>query len=205
MEAFRNGVDVYADFASNVFGQTVTKKQQPNHRFIGKVGVLALGYGCGAEKFYRMVITQARQYGIALDGLFDEGIAEVTVKTYRKLFDRIPAMWRQLDRLQRHVLLNDHAQEVELGPVTIMPRRIHLPNGLFLRYDDPAEDLWGGKLFENICQALARVIIMQAALRLDGGGQGQTVRQRLGDAMRRKMPEGAGWIRHGYGLRAVLG
>ena len=51
-----------------------------------------------------------------------------------------------------------------------MPRRIYLPNGLFLRYDDPAEDLWGGKLLENICQALARVIIMEAALRLDQRG-----------------------------------
>jgi DNA polymerase len=165
-EAFRNGIDVYADFASNVFGQAVTKKKQPNHRFIGKVGVLSLGYGCGAERFYRMVVTQALQYGIALDGLFDEGVADVTVNTYRTLFDRIPAMWRQLDRLLRFILLNDHAQEMDLGPVTIMPRRIYLPNGLFLRYDDPAEDLWGGKLLENICQALARVIIMQAALRL---------------------------------------
>jgi hypothetical protein len=170
VEAFRNGIDVYAGFASNVFGQPVTKKEQPNHRFIGKVGVLSLGYGCGAEKFYRMVITQARQYGIALDGLFDEGVAEVTVNTYRTLFDRIPAMWRRLDRLLRFVLMNDYAQEMELGPVTIMPRRIYLPNGLFLRYDDSAEDLWGGQLFENICQALARVIIMQAALRLDQRG-----------------------------------
>jgi DNA polymerase I-like protein with 3'-5' exonuclease and polymerase domains len=47
------------------------------------------------------------------------------------------------------------------------PKRIWLPNGLSLRYDDPAEDLWGGKLLENICKALARVIIMQAALRLN--------------------------------------
>jgi len=149
-EAFRNGVDVYADFASNVFGQTVTKKEQPNHRFIGKVGVLSLGYGCGAERFYRMVITQARQYGIVLDGLFDEGVAEVTVNTYRTLFDRIPAMWRDLDRLLRLVLMNDCAQELQLGPIILMPRRIYLPNGLFLRYDDPTEELWGGKLLENI-------------------------------------------------------
>jgi DNA polymerase len=170
VEAFRNGVDVYADFASNVFGQTVTKKEQPAMRFIGKVGVLSLGYGCGHERFYRMVVTQARQYDIALDGLFNEQVAEATVKTYRTLFDRIPAMWRQLDRLLRYVLMNDQAQEIELGPVTIMPGRILLPNGLFLRYDDPAEDLWGGKLLENICQALARVIIMQAALRLDRRG-----------------------------------
>jgi DNA polymerase len=165
-EAFRNGIDVYADFAANVFGQTVTKKEQPGHRFIGKVGVLSLGYGCGAERFYRMVITQARQYGIALDGLFDETVAEVTVDTYRTRFSRIPAMWRQLDRLLRLILMNDYAQELQLGPVVLSPKRIWLPNGLSLRYDDPNETLWGGKLLENICQALAHVIIMQAALRL---------------------------------------
>lgn len=169
-EAFRAGVDVYADFAGQVFGQAVSKKEQPNHRFIGKVGVLSLGYGAGAERFHRMVITQARAYGIALEGLFDEGVAEVTVSTYRTLYDRVPAMWRQLDRLKRFVLLNDYAQGMELGPVTIAPRRIMLPNGLALRYDDPEEELWGGKLLENICQALARVILMQAALRLADRG-----------------------------------
>jgi hypothetical protein len=140
VEAFRCGVDVYARFASKVFGQTITKKEQPDHRFIGKTGVLGLGYGCGAERFHRMVVAQARQYGIALNGLFNERIAEITVKTYRTLYDRIPAMWRQLDRLLRYVLTNDHGQEMELGPVTVMPRRIYLPNGLFLRYDEPDED-----------------------------------------------------------------
>ena len=167
LEAFRNGVDVYADFASNVFGQPVTKKEQPSHRFIGKTGVLGLGYECGADEFHRMVVTQARQYGIPLDGLFDERVAEVIVRTYRRLFERIPRMWRHLDDLLRFVLMNDCPQEEQLDPVILMPRRIRLPNGLFLRYDDvECEDLYGGKLLENICQALARVIIMQAALRL---------------------------------------
>jgi hypothetical protein len=169
-EAFRSGIDVYASFAANVFGQAVTKTEQPSHRFIGKTGVLGLGYGCGAERFYRMVVAQARQYGITLDGLFDEEVAEATVNTYRMLFDRIPAMWRQLDRFLRFVLMNDYAQELQLGPVTFSPKRIWLPNGLSLRYDEPDEDLWGGTLLENIIQALARVIIMQAALRLDQRG-----------------------------------
>src|SRR5262249_26917033 len=44
MEAFRAGIDVYADFAGQVFGHTVSKKEQPNHRFIGKTGILGLGY-----------------------------------------------------------------------------------------------------------------------------------------------------------------
>jgi hypothetical protein len=64
----------------------------------------------------------------------------------------------------------DRAREAQLGPVTIMSKRIRLPNGLFLRYDDPDKDLWGGKLLENLCQALARVVIMQAALRLGKRG-----------------------------------
>jgi hypothetical protein len=150
-----------------VFGRPVTKKEQPNHRFIGKAGVLGLGYGCGAERFHWMVVTQARQHGISLREMFDEGIAEITVKTYRTLYDRIPAMWRQLDRLLRLVIKNDYAQEMELGPVTIAPRRIELPNRLALRYDEVPE---GGTLLENICQALARVIIMEAALRLEQRG-----------------------------------
>jgi DNA polymerase len=166
-EAFRNGVDVYADFASNVSGQTVTKKQQPSHRFIGKTAVLGLGYQCGIERFHRMVVTQARQYGIPLDGLFDERVAEFIVRAYRKLFDRIPMMWGRRDNLLRSVVLANDPQEEPLGPVILASRRIRLPNGLSLRYDDvPAEDLYGGKLLENICQALARVIIMQAALRI---------------------------------------
>jgi DNA polymerase len=170
VEAFRNGVDVYADFASDVFGQPVTKEEQPGHRFIGKTGVLSLGYGCGAKTFHRKTIIQARAFGIALDGLFDEEVAKITVNTYRRRFDCIPAMWRELDGLLQDVLLIADAREEELGPVTIMPGRIRLPNGLFLRYDDPDEGLWGGWLLENICQALARVIIMQAGLRLDQRG-----------------------------------
>jgi hypothetical protein len=67
--------------------------------------------------------------------------------------------------------MNDHPQEVPLGPdrlqITLSPRRIQLPNGLYLRYDNIlAEDLYGAKLLEHICQSLARAITMSAALRL---------------------------------------
>jgi hypothetical protein len=72
-----------------------------------------------------------------------------------------------LTRLLGGVLcVRNHAR-----PVVLMSRRIRLPNGLFLRYDDvPVEDLWGGKLLEHLCQSLARVIIMQAALRISQRG-----------------------------------
>jgi hypothetical protein len=91
LEAFRNGEDVYASFGSTVFGQPITKQEQPGLRFISKTGVLGLGYGCGKDRFYKMVVTQARAAGIDLAGIFDERVAEMTVRTYRKLFRQIPA------------------------------------------------------------------------------------------------------------------
>jgi DNA polymerase len=173
LDAFRRGVDVYAEFAGIVFGRPITKKDNPVERFIGKTGVLGLGYGCGWLRFYQMVTEQARAADIDLQGVFNEQVAKRTVEKYRALYSRIPAFWKELDRHKRFILLNDYtSQEVELGPVTVMSRRIRLPNGLFLRcYDDPPDKkLWGGKLLEHICQSLARVIVMQAALRIHRKG-----------------------------------
>ena len=172
LDAFRRGIDVYAEFASMVFGRPITKKNNPVERFIGKTGILSLQYGSGWLRFHLMVTTQARAAGINLHGVFDEQVAQRTVRMYRELYDRIPGFWRELDRIKQFILLNNHtSQEIGLGPVTIMSRRIRLPNGLCLRYDDPVDEkLWGGTLLNHICQSLAYVILMQAARRLHRKG-----------------------------------
>ena len=176
VEAFRNGDDVYAKFASIVFGRTITKKDQPHERFIGKTAILGLGYGCGHERFYRMVVAQARQYGIPLEGLFDLGTAEVIVRTYRSLFNRIPMAWSQLDVLLAHII-NSHNTtqfsrwpDANYGPLTFKSGRVILPNRMPLLYTIGDPDIYGAKLLENIVQALARIVIMQAALRLNKRG-----------------------------------
>ena len=56
---------------------------------------------------------------------------------------------------------------VKFGPVEIASARIFLPNGMRLRYNIPDQDLYGAKLLENITQALARIVVMDAALRLE--------------------------------------
>lgn len=48
---FAAGTDVYAKFASDVYGRTITKDTDPNERFVGKVCILGLGYGMGWFKF----------------------------------------------------------------------------------------------------------------------------------------------------------
>jgi DNA polymerase family A/3'-5' exonuclease len=165
-DAFRNGEDVYASFASIVFGRGINKWADPNERFIGKVGILSLGYGAGAARFHQMVTQQARQYGIPIEGLFDTRVAEATVNTYRSLFSKIPQTWYLLDRyLALHINGGNDNPSV-WGPVEFSARKITLPNSMTLRYKANDDRLYGAKLLENISQALARIVIMQAAVRL---------------------------------------
>jgi DNA polymerase len=50
--AFRDKRDVYSEFATEVYGRVITKADKVE-RFVGKTCVLGLGYGMGAEKFRR--------------------------------------------------------------------------------------------------------------------------------------------------------
>ena len=168
LEQFTRGEDVYANFGSQLFGKPISKRANPNERWIAKTGVLGLGYGCGADRFYQMVVGYAHQYGILLDGLFDQNMALKTVNAYRRIFARIPAVWQLLDQHLFNVIMDPNPdQTARLGPVLFRSGRVELPNGLRLRYPVvPDKNLYGAKLLENITQALARIVVMQAALRL---------------------------------------
>jgi DNA polymerase bacteriophage-type len=178
IEAFRRGDDVYAQFASKIFKRTITKKDNPSERFIGKTCILGLGYGCGIERFSRMVITQARQFNVpgadpnGVKGLFDKDTARDAVKLYRESYKRIPATWAELDRHLNDIITNiipnlgTKWPDSIIGPLTFTSGRVTLPNDMTLRYKLDDHTVWGGHLLENITQALARIIIMQAAIRL---------------------------------------
>lgn len=171
VQAFARGDDVYAEFAKVVFEREINKKYQPNERFIGKTAILGLGYGCGHERFHQMVVTQARQYSIPLDGLFDKDTAETTVDTYRTLFKQIKDAWGELDKLLTSVINSSSTgfakwPDSVKGPLTFKTGTIILPNKMTLRYTLNDPNLYGAKLLENIVQALARIVVMQAAVRL---------------------------------------
>jgi hypothetical protein len=167
--AFRNGEDVYASFASTVFKRTIIKKTHPNERFIGKTAILGLGYGCGYKRFYQMVVTQAKQNQIDLEALkFDENTALDIVNAYRRSYPHIKNAWDNLDNFIITDLFNTGSEGATWGPVEFKPSppRIVLPNSMTLRYVQGDPDLYGAKILENVTQALARIVIMQAAVRL---------------------------------------
>ena len=177
---FAAGEDVYSSFASHVFGFVVTRHGNPSERFVGKQGVLGLGYGLGHVKFQlRLKTDSLNQTGRAIV-LSDEASKNV-VDTYRTIYHEVPTIWRSLQYSGIPVLLQGGVYEI--GPCRFEERAVSLPGGLKLHYhnlyraDSSGNDwmftyggltykLYGGKLLENIVQALARTINRDAAIRI---------------------------------------
>ena len=175
--AFRAGEDVYVKMASRIYGvaeSDVTKDQ----RFVGKTTILGAGYGMGAIKFQ----AQLKNFG------FDMDIAEArrVISIYREANWKINKLWR--DAQQALVELHS-SRKISLGygsVLELVPEEtaIRLPSGLLLRYDDLKFDttekgvefhyktrrgrnrIYGGKVIENVCQAIARCIIGEQMLKI---------------------------------------
>lgn len=175
-DAFARGEDIYSIFASQVFGRTITKADKPA-RFTGKQAILGLGYSLGWLKFqYKLALDSAAQTGTAIK--LDDMEAQRVVNLYRTGYPEVPKMWRFLDGMLSQ--MTSKTCNVELGPIVFMHEKIRLPNGLYLyfhnlryenggwrfEYNGDTKYIYGGKLLENIIQALARVIIMDCALRV---------------------------------------
>lgn len=175
---FAGGEDVYASFGSMVFGFPVNKKQYPVERFIGKTGVLGLGYSVGWAKFVHQVKVQSlSMLGQTIELSEQEG--RRVVDLYRATYSMIPIMWRTLDRA---IDVLAYGGDLRIGPVVFRKGEILLPNGLKLKYVNLRKDeegtwrydygtvlgkrLYGGALLENIIQALARIIVMDASSRI---------------------------------------
>lgn len=183
--AFANKEDVYSSFASRVFGREVNKKNNPVERFIGKTAVLGLQYGLGWQKFQKTVAMQSKAQ-VGQEVKLDDMEATRVIQTYRNTYSQIPQMWRTLDALIPQ--MTSRSCSVPLGPLVFEYQRVRLPSGLYLNYHDlqnkdgqwwftyggKPKYLYGGKMLENIVQALARICVMDAAVR---------VRKRIGQQL----------------------
>lgn len=179
---FAQGKDLYADFATRIYGRLINKKTDPEERFVGKTCILGLGYGMGAPKFYKqMVIAKAA-------GVEDLKAAKRIVYLYRDVYDQIPKLWGTLEAYMTRAI--DPQCLINFGPVNFLHERIMLPNGMPIIYPglrfsqskqglafsgrkgrgNWEQNLWGGGITENICQALARIILTRAEMRLAKAG-----------------------------------
>jgi DNA polymerase len=172
--AFEAGEDVYKKMASAIYNKPeadVTKDE----RFVGKTTILGAGYGMGANKFQ----SQLKVFNVHME--LDE--CRRVIQVYRETYPRIPALWKASGEALEWV---QHNQIGYLGRGNLLvvegSKGIKLPNGMYIKYpnlratqkDDGGTELvydtkrgkttvpnriYGGKVVENVCQALARIVI----------------------------------------------
>jgi DNA polymerase len=174
VEAFENGDDVYKKMASAIYNKDeadVTKDE----RFVGKTTILGAGYGMGAAKFQ----AQLKNFNVLTE--LDE--CKRIIDVYRSTYPQITAFWKAAGKALNSIRDD---QITYLGRDDILmvegKKGIKLPNGMYLKYPNvrslQKEDgtsemvydtkrgkatipnrIYGGKVTENVCQALARIVI----------------------------------------------
>jgi len=178
VDAFANGEDVYKIMSAGIYNKSVDEVTKAE-RFVGKTTILGCGYGMGAVKFQ----SQLKTFGTEIS--LEESTHIVDV--YRRTYSNISNLWKQghkcLDSMV-DITANTLGKHGVLG-FDPQQRGFLLPNKLWQQYTglrkvyDPDgrpqyeyktrnsyTKIYGGKLIENICQALARCIIAEQMLKI---------------------------------------
>ena len=189
LNQFRNGEDLYKDMASNIYRVDV-KDVTAEQRQLGKAAILGAGYGMGAPKFYETCLS----WGIKVH----EGLAKTAINTYRQTYHHVRQLWYDQEKAAHTAVRTGN--RVECGKTIWFMQddflKCKLPSGRCLHYYKPelkmkqndwgesielsylAEKMgkafrngtYGGKLVENITQAVARDLMADAMLRIEDEG-----------------------------------
>lgn len=178
VEAFRKGEDVYKIMASAIYSKSIEEVTK-DERFVGKTTILGCGYGMGAQKFG----AQLKTFGTEIT----DAEARKIITIYRETYPHIVGLWRQA-QLALEALTK--GMTTSLGKSSVLQlrpehRAIQLPSNLLMRYEKLVSvvdnenkqqyqyktrygwnKIYGGKVIENVCQALARCIIGEQMLKI---------------------------------------
>ncbi|MGA0847998.1 MAG: DNA polymerase [Pontimonas sp.] len=190
VQSFREGRDVYSEFASDVYQRPITKADKVE-RHVGKTCILGLGYGMGPPKFQHSLATGFISVTV------DEGEAQKIVRLYRNKYHRIQAFWNRCNHELNGMVAGASGELCDL--IGYDAEGIILPNGLRIRY--PAlrgtangfeyindarvyrkfvqarvaggelpeltwTKIYGGKVVENLTQAVARIVVSEQMARI---------------------------------------
>ena len=185
LDVFRSGRDIYVREAAAMY-KIPESEVTPDQRQIGKVAILACGFGGGIGAFSAM----GRAYGLSMT----ESDAQRTVDAWRRANQWAVRYWQELETGYM-IAMRNNGKEIVAGRVTYLFDGQHLwyalPSGRILCYPyakieedgisyakaawKPAADakawprarLWRGLACENITQSAANDVLRYALRQLD--------------------------------------
>ena len=177
LNAFIREEDVYKRMASTIYDIPV-ESITANQRFIGKQTVLGCGYGMGPVKFR----AQLKTMGVEVT----EEEAQRIIYEYRGASEAITSLWRDAQFMLLNMYQGNKTTFGRQGVLSVEPYvyGINLPSGLHMFYEGlDAEEterglqfsyktrrgrtkIYGGKVIENVCQALARCIMAEQMVQI---------------------------------------
>lgn len=194
VEMFRSGGKIYETMAAAIYDKPVSAITKDSvERQLGKTAVLGCGYGMGWAKFIATCLKAEPPIPV------DENLARLVISRYREKNDRIVAYWGACEAAAIRAVKNP-GQAVACGHVVFgfdgKYLRCMLPSGRKLWYAAPRleydekfdkegltylgvnsltkkwgrQRTYGGRLAENITQAVARDLLAEAMLRLEAAG-----------------------------------
>jgi DNA polymerase len=183
---------VFRDPDQDVYVYT-SERLGSGNRQLGKVVILGLGYQMGAERF----VDAAKKYGVILT----EAEAAQIVAQWRQDHPAIVRLWSAMQETVEAIAQGSAGDAAEVGRCLVYRRRgsvrIQLPSGRELIYHEMAlvesayafrselafmgphplsrkwtqQRTYGGKLVENITQAVARDVLAEGMLELHARGR----------------------------------
>lgn len=178
------GEDLYCDFATSFYGRQITKADKKERQH-GKVAELQLMYQAAAESFRRAARIMG---GIRLTELE----AQTTVDVYRAKRSAIKQMWYVGQKAVKAMMEGSRMDIDQWGLCHTEHNAVVLPNGMKLQYSNLRTEmlmdfdglespqivyddkehrkmtkLYGGKVFQNINQALARIVVLDQSIEVE--------------------------------------
>lgn len=184
VEILRNKGDIYCEMASSVYGRHITEENKQERQF-GKLLILGLGYGMGADKF----LLQIKREGLDVS----EDFGRAAHGIYRTRFPKVKELWDGVGAAVKAAIRNP-GRRFAYGVISyifdgywlvaMLPsgRGMFYPNAALMpgKYDDDITydgrqmgggwgtvRTWSGSLVENLCQAISRDITVEDKLELE--------------------------------------
>jgi DNA polymerase len=189
LEAFARREKIYEKMAAEVYGISPERiAPDSRERHVGKTLVLGAGYQMGWYKFRETVLASSGIY-------LTEDEARRAIDVYRLTFDRIPLLWREMNRAAIAAVKLPGAA-VHAGRIRFRREgkwlRMRLPSGRCIWYSQPLIEpdkfggemltyvgvepktrkwtrlqTYGGRLTENAVQGLCRDLLVHGMLALE--------------------------------------